>query len=187
MIKKTTEYRTFLLLTLLILTIHPASAQRTISGQFSLNLSAHYNGSLAGAEAFLSQYTLSGYWEAGIGADAFHAPLSNGVQLEYADVAARGGYLFRLAATRSRSLNLYAGGGAFTGIESVDPRKRIPSYLDLGIPSIGFLYGLYAKACLEVFIGPKVAFTLLGGASANFSSRIAWLHPDAGLGIKILL
>ena len=168
MTNKSTKYWVILLLTLL-LTIQPASAQRTMSGQFSLAVSAHYNGSFLGAEAFLSQYTLIGFWEAGVGGDAFTAPLSNGLRLEYADVAARGGYLFRLACTRNRALNLYAGGGALVGIEAIDPRRRIPSYYDLGLPSIGFLY------------------VLGGGLSVNFSSRISHLHPDAELGIKILL
>ena len=184
--QKSTKYWVILLLTLL-LTIQPASAQRTMSGQFSLAVSAHYNGSFLGAEAFLSQYTLIGFWEAGVGGDAFTAPLSNGLRLEYADVAARGGYLFRLVGTRNRALNLYAGGGALVGIEAIDPRMRIPSYYDLGLPSIGFLYGLYAKSQAEVFIGRKVALTLGGGLSVNFSSRISHLHPDAELGIKILL
>lgn len=71
--QNSTKYWVILLLTLL-LTIQPASAQRTMSGQFSLAVSAHYNGSFLGAEAFLSQYTLIGFWEAGVGGDVSLLP-----------------------------------------------------------------------------------------------------------------
>ena len=178
---------TLVLLTLVHISNLTASAQRTMSGQFSLSISAHYNGSFLGAEAFLSQYTLNGYWEVGVNGDAFRTPLSNGNNLEYADVAAKGGYFFRLVGTRSRSLNLYAGGGAFAGIEAIDPRRRLPSYLDSGLKDFSFLYGLYAKGLTELFIGRKVALTATCGLNVNFSSAIAKLHPCYELGIKILL
>ena len=158
---------TLVLLTLVHISNLTASAQRTMSGQFSLSISAHYNGSFLGAEAFLSQYTLNGYWEVGVNGDAFRT--------------------LRLVGTRSRSLNLYAGGGAFAGIEAIDPKRRLPSYLDTGLKDISFLYGLYAKGLTELFIGRKVSLTTACGLNVYFSSAIAKLHPCYEIGIKILL
>ena len=94
----------------------PASAQRTASGQNSLAISALLPGKSVGAEVFFQQYTLNGYWEAGLYGADFSAPLSIGENLRYWDASARGGYQFRIAATRGRWLNWYLGGGIQAGI-----------------------------------------------------------------------
>ena len=95
--------------TLLLFASIPASAQRTISGQSALALSAYYNGTSVSAEAFYQQYTLGGFWETGAIFSDNSLPLSIGGRLYYEHIAAAGGYLWRLAATRSRSCNWYAG------------------------------------------------------------------------------
>ena len=165
----------------------PASAQRTMSGQSSIGLSARYNGSSVGAEAFYGMYTLGGLWDVSLSGDRYTVGISTGSRLEYYDICAKGGYLFRLLATRSRSLNLYAGGGIFAGAELLDPQGRIPSYIDLGAPQTAFLYGIYAETTLEVFLGTRCAFLLTGILPLNFSSPVSMLHYGGQVGFKILL
>ena len=187
MTRKVTKYIWIISLALLFFSLLPASAQRTISGQPSLGLSARYNGSSVGAEAFYSQYTLSGFWEAGLSGDKYMARLSIGHNLDYMDIAAKGGYSFRLVGTRSRSLSLYAGGGAFIGVEWLDPTNKIPAYIDLRMSKVQFLYGLYARAMLEVFLGTHVALTFSGSMPVNFSSKINMLHYGGEFGLKTML
>lgn len=176
-----------LTLILLLVAVHPASAQRTLSGQSALGLSARYNGTSVGAEAFFSQYTLNGYWQAGITGDLFDVPLSAGVEMDYLDVSLKGGYAYRLTGARSRSVNLYGGGGVFAGVEWMDPEIKLPGYIDIGLPSVVFLYGIYARAMVEVFMGTRMALTLSGEVPVNFSSKITMLHWGVLAGIKILL
>ena len=172
---------------LLLFACKPASAQRTVSGQPTLALSAHYTGTSVGAEAFFQQYTLGGFWEAGASFLPFIQPLSSGDGLYTCHIAATGGYLWRLAATRSRSCNWYAGAGALTGIEWLDPFHQLPDYLDLGISEIRFLYGVYAKTVLELFLSPRFAVLALGAVPVNFSSVNGYVHWQAGLGLKFML
>lgn len=173
--------------TLLLFACKPASAQRTISGQPALALSAYYTGTSVGAEAFFQQYTLGGFWEAGAFISDNSLPLSLGGRLNYEHIAAAGGYLWRLAATRSRSCNWYTGAGAYAGIEWLDPLRRMPEYLDLGVADIRFLYGVYAKTLLEVFLAPRFAILVQGAVPVNFSSVTGYVHWQAGLGIKFML
>ena len=167
-------------------TAEPASAQRTASSQNSLAISALLPGKSVGAEAFFQQYTLNGYWEAGLYGADFSAPLSIGDNLRYWDVSARGGYQFRIAATRGRGLNWYLGGGVQAGIEYLDPLRALPSYYDLGRSRISFQYGLYAATVLEIFLGMKVAILVTGELPVSFAPCIKHLHPAAGLGLKYL-
>lgn len=187
MMVKVRQHIGLLTMFLLLVIAYPASAQRTLSGQSAFGLSARYNGTSAGAEAFYSQYTLGGYWLVGIGGDLYDAPLSTGIRLDYTHMGLKGGYAFRLAGTRSRSVNLYGGGGTFIGVELMDPAGKQPKYIDIGLPSVAFLYGIYARVALEVFLGTRVAFTLSGEMPLNFSSKITMLHWGASFGIKILL
>lgn len=173
--------------TLLLFACKPASAQRTISGQPALALSAYYTGTSVGAEAFFQQYTLGGFWEAGAFISDNSLPLSLGGRLNYEHIAAAGGYLWRLAASRSRSCNWYAGTGAYAGIEWLDPLHRMPKYIDLGVADIRFLYGVYAKTLLEVFLAPRFAILVQGAVPVNFSSVTGYVHWQAGLGIKFML
>lgn len=187
MMKRTVLEHITIVTAVLLITALPASAQRTISGQPALGLSARYNGSSVGAEAFFSQYTLSGFWDAGLTGDHYTVPVSTGLMLDYAHVAARGGYAFRIVGTRNRCLSFYGGGGIFAGVEWLDPAKSIPSYIDLGMPSVQFLYGIYARVMLEVFLGTRVALTFSGSVPVNFSSKISMLHYGGEFGLKIML
>ena len=172
---------------LLLFVGKPASAQRTISGQSAFALSAYYTGTSVGAEAFYQQYALGGFWEAGANLSPFIQPLSSGDRLYSCHIAATGGYLWRLAATRSRGFNWYAGAGAFMGVEWLDPMRKLPSYIDLGVADIRFLYGIYAKTVVEVFLAPRFAVILQGAVPVNFSSVAGFIHWQGGLGLKFML
>jgi len=141
MMSKGTKYCMIIGAMLMFFSI-PASAQRTISGQSALGLSARYNGTSVGAEAFYEMYTLNGYWQAGLQGNQYRDLLSNGNSLEYMHALAQGGYLFRLVGTRSRSLSLYGGAGVQLGVEILDVWHRLPRYMDIDRSRYGFIYGL---------------------------------------------
>lgn len=175
-----------ILLTLLtsLLYLTTASAQRTMSGQKSLRVSLLYNGLSVGAEAFYEPYTLTGFWQAGVQGNLYKAGLSTAHSLDYVHALAQGGYQFRLAGTRSRSLNLYAGGGALVGVEILDAWRRLPYYLDLGKSRYAFIYGLYSSAMLEWFVSRQWALVLHAGLPVTFGSAIGALHWNVGIGLK---
>lgn len=170
-----------------LLVIHTASAQRTQSGQPSLRVSSLYNGLSVGAEAFYEQYSLSGYWQTGVSGNHYNAELSTGDRLDYLHLLAQGGYLWRLAGTRSRSLSLYAGGGILAGVELLDPWSTLPGHIVLSQKKTSFLYGMYAQGMLEWFVARKVALLLQASAPVTFGSGIRTLNGNIGLGVKINL
>ena len=158
-----------------------------MSGQSSLCLQSSWTGSSFGAEAFFSQYTLGGFWETGLSAKQYKKDTSAGVDIASLNIAASGNYLFRLVGTRSRSVNLYGGAGAFLGYEAIDPMHRLPSTIQTNLQNGYFLYGLQAKLVAEFFISKSFAFTLNGCVPINFSSPMGWFHYDIGLGMKVML
>ena len=158
-----------------------------MSGQSSLCLQSSWTGSSFGAEAFFSQYTLGGFWDAGLSAKQYRKGTSAGVDINSLNIAASGNYLFRLVGTRSRSVNLYGGAGAFLGYEAIDPMHKMPSTIQTNLKNGYFLYGLQAKLVAEFFISKSFAFTLNGCVPINFSSPMGWFHYDIGLGMKVML
>ena len=158
-----------------------------MSGQSSLCLQSSWTGSSFGAEAFFSQYTLGGFWEAGLSAKQYAKGTSAGVDINSLNIAASGNYLFRIVGTRSRSVNLYGGAGAFLGYEAIDPMHKLPSTIHTNLKNGYFLYGLQAKLVAEFFISKSFAFTLNGCVPINFSSPMGWFHYDIGLGMKVML
>lgn len=179
--------RVLLIGALLLLARQTASAQRTISRQLATYAISYYTGTSVGAEAFCQQYTLDGYWEAGVTVSPYMYPLSTGDILCDMHLAAAGGYLWRLAATRSRSINWYAGAGAFAGVEWCDPFEQLPEYVRLGVADIGFLYGVYAKTTVELFVASRFALVIQGAVPINFSSFTGPFHWHAGVGVKFML
>lgn len=165
----------------------PASAQRTMSGQPSLHISVLYNGPSVCAEAFFSQYTLGGYWQAGVEGKAYNVPVSTGGRLDYIHTVVSSGYMYRVAGTRNRLLNYYMGGRVFLGTEVINPWDRLPDYVSTGYKRVAFLYGVSPRMDLEIFFCRQCAFLLSAGIPINFSSGISWIHYEAGLGLKIVL
>ena len=177
---------TILFLSLALLSF-PASAQRTMSGQSSLCISALYNGSSVCADAFYGQYTLGGFWQAGVDGKLYHVRISTGITLDYIHTVASSGYMCRVAGTRNRLLNLYMGGKIFLGVEITDPWKKLPDYLDTGLADVKFLYGLSPAVSMEIFVSHHFAFTVAAALPVNFSSPISNVHYEAGLGFKVLM
>ena len=177
----------FLILLTSLLYCTTASAQRTMSGQPSLRVSSLYNGLFVGAEAFYEQYTLSGYWQTGVSGNLYKAKLSSGDTLDYLHVIAEGGFLFRLAGTRSRSLNLYAGGGALAGVEMLDPFNFLPEHIALSQKQTAFIYGVYAQGVLEWFVARKFAILLQASSPITFGSSIRIVNGNVGIGLKLNL
>lgn len=165
----------------------PASAQRTMSRQSSLCISAQYNGKSVCADAFYCQYTLGGFWQAGLEGKHYKVAISTGDTLDYIHTVASSGYMCRVAGTRNRIINLYMGGRIFLGTEISDPWSRLPDYLVTGLADYKFLYGLTPAIAMELFISTRCAFTLGAALPVNFSSPISNVHYEAGLGFKVLL
>lgn len=158
-----------------------------MSRQPSLYISAHYNGTSVCADAFFCQYTLAGFWQAGVEGKLYKAAISTGDKLDYIHTVASSGYMCRVAGTRNRVLNLYMGGRVFLGVEMTDPWSRLPDYLDTGLADYKFLYGLTPAVTMELFISTHCAFTLEAALPVNFSSPISNVHYEAGIGFKVLL
>lgn len=158
-----------------------------MNGQPALRLDAILTDSSFGAEAVFSQYTLGGFWEAGISTKQYNTPTSSAFSISSLNVVAEGDYLFRLVGTRNRSVNLYGGAGAFIGYEAVDPLHRIPGTIQTNLKKGYFLYGIQAKLMAEFFISKNVALTVDGCLPVNFSSPIGKFHYDIGVGVKVML
>ena len=165
---------------------HYASAQRTMHGQSSIHAEALFNGRSFGAEVSYGQYTLNGYWDTGISFNDYNENLSTGDRFQYGHLSVKGGYMFRIAGTTSRNISLYGGGGTFLGYELMDPFGRLP-FIETNTNDFRFLYGIYAKINLEVFLIEKTALTLNLALPVNFSSVFEAVHYQTGLGCKILL
>ena len=168
-----------------------ARAQRTMRGESLLTAEAHYPFSSPywmGADLSYGQYLLSSYWKTGICATEYSHPLDGEeLSMGYLHAAAYGEWMYRLAGTRNRCLNLYGGAGAFLGYEAVDAWDLIPSEMKEDYASGYFLYGLSASLELEIFLSRRVAVTLVGRLPVNFSSQFGWLHYHAGAGLRVNL
>ena len=181
------KYKLTLVAILVTICSVSASAQRTMNGQPALRLDAILTDSSFGAEAVFSQYTISGFWEAGVSAKQYATLASSAISISSLNVVAEGDYLFRLVGTRSRSVSLYGGAGAFIGYEVVDPLHRIPGTIQTNLSKGYFLYGLQAKLMAEFFVSRTVALTVDGCVPVNFSSPLRRFHFDVGVGVKIML
>ena len=170
-----------------LLILPTASAQRTQSGQSSLRASLLFNGLSVGAEAFYEQYTLGGYWTVGASGNHYMAGLSTGDTLDYIHALAEGGYLFRLAGTRSRSLSFYTGGGLLAGVEVLDPLSALPGHIVFPSSKYAFLYGMYAQAAVEWFISRRLAIVLEASAPVTFGSGVSVVYWNVGMGVKLNL
>lgn len=171
-----------------ILISYNVMAQRTMPGEKMVGISAGYNFEGTGVSATFGGYTKSGYWQTGLSGDMYNKPLSAGNdRLEYCHIAASGYYMAALARTRSRSFNLYGGGGIFMGYEAVDPFRRLPKSIETNLKNGYFLYGLFAGLESEIFLTRRVALTVTGHFPLNFSSKLDRLHCQAKVGVRIML
>lgn len=151
-----------------------ASAQRTAEGAFFLDLNGSYvpvNG--FGGNLGFGRYTMIGFWETRANA-LFMNYFIDAEAAKCNHYMVQGGYLFRLAASRSRVLNLYGGGGAFIGAATFNTTDAGWSKLsqlakkDWYSQQTSFLYGAYAKVDFEVFFTDTLAFDLAVKAPFGF-------------------
>ena len=155
--------RLFTALILLFSLSFSTYAQRTMNRQNHLAAEVvfPYDFSFAsGGEISWGQYMLSSYWKAWTGLYPDKLVLKSTHSLEYLPIVGGCDYMYRLVSTRSRSVNLYCGGGVFLGYEIYDPFKKIPSYIDTQFPEGTFIYGINANLESEIFISRSVAFLI---------------------------
>ena len=166
------------------------SAQRTMKGQ--LHIGAHASLSAdpqipIGGELSFGSYLLDSYMTGWINVTPDFITLPTTHQLGYIPINVGAEYMYRVAATRSRSVNLYVGGGVFLGWELYDPFRRLPSYIDTGFGNSTFIYGVSASIASEFFITRTVALTLESRMPVSISSKteILKLHLKAGIKVNI--
>lgn len=166
------------------------SAQRTMKGQ--LHIGAHASISAdprvsAGGELSFGSYLLDSYITGWINVTPAYITLPTSHQLGYIPINVGADYMYRVAATRSRSINLYVGGGIFLGWELYDPFKRLPSYIDTGFGNGTFIYGVAPAVASEFFIARTVALSLEARMPVSISSKteILKLHLKAGIKVNI--
>lgn len=177
-------------MSMLAATVFQANAQRTMNGQSAICADVSFNGMSAGITVDYSRYTLNGFWSAGISCNDYKARLSTGGILNgmfrYGHIGLCGGYMFRIAGTRDRSINLYGGGNIFIGAELADPFDKVPYHLAIPMGN-GFLYGIAPEVMVEFFVSTRFAFTATGALPINFSSVAGAVNFNVGAGIKIML
>ena len=166
------------------------SAQRTMKGQLHIGANASISADPripVGGEFSCGSYLLDSYIAGWINVTPDFITLPTGHQLGYVPINVGADYMYRVAATRARSVNLYVGGGVFLGWELYDPFKRVPSYIDTGFGKGNFIYGVAPALESEFFITRTVAVTLGARMPVSISSKteILKLHLKAGFRVNI--
>lgn len=167
-----------------------AHAQRTMSGQDMITLYGYtpMTGSKdLGGELSWGRYMLDFYWKVKADAESSSHRLKTGHTMNACTVTLGSSYMHRLACTRSRSVSLYTGGGIFIGYEIYDPSKKLPKYINTGLPAGNFLYGINANIEGEFFILKTLALVVYAELPVNFSSPLSKVRYRAGAGIRINL
>ena len=166
------------------------SAQRTMKGQYHLAAEAAFAADPripAGVEISFGAYLLDSYVIGWVNVTPDYVTLPTSHQLEYIPINVGADYMYRVAATRARSVNLYVGGGLYLGWELYDPFRKVPSYIDTGFGSGTFIYGVAPALDSEFFITRRLALTLGARMPVSISSKteILKLHLKAGIRINI--
>ena len=174
----------------LISSSQAVSAQRTMKGQLHIGANASISADPripVGGEFSCGSYLLDSYIAGWINVTPDFITLPTGHQLGYVPINVGADYMYRVAATRARSVNLYVGGGVFLGWELYDPFRRLPSYIDTGFGNGAFIYGVSASIASEFFITRTVALTLESRMPVSISSKteILKLHLKAGIKVNI--
>ena len=167
-----------------------ASAQRTMKGQLHIGAQSSLSADPripVGGELSFGSYLLDSYITGWINVTPDYITLPTNHQLEYIPINVGADYMYRVAATRARSVNLYVGGGVFLGWELYDPFKKVPPYIDTGFGKGTFIYGVAPAIDSEFFITRTVALTLGARMPVSISSKteILKLHLKAGIKINI--
>ena len=159
-----------------------AAAQRTTAGQGMLSIEGGYPCAVG---LSWGQYLPSSMWEAGAFAQYRTYHVSPEYSMPYYPAALYGDWMYRVAATRSRAFNLYAGAGVFLGWEFYDPQKTLPDFISSSLSEGAFLYGVNPKIQAELFFTRRMAVILSGSAPINFTSSCAWIQPYGSFGLRL--
>ena len=184
-------FRSVLIACIVLFASSPAaSAQRTMKGQLHIGAQASLSADPRipiGGELSFGSYLLDSHISGWINVTPDYISLPTGHQLGYIPINVGADYMYRVAATRARSVNLYVGGGVFLGWELYDPFKRVPSYIDTGFGKGNFIYGVGPALESEFFITRTVALTLGARMPVSISSKteILKLHLKAGFRVNI--
>lgn len=176
-----------LLLVLLCVPAFAAFGQRTMKGQYFVDVSG---GWIPTATVGTGMYTLSGYWCAGIDGLLMRRKLASGgavldTRLDVYHLRARGGYMYRFVGSRSRAVSLYGGGEAWVGLESVDPFRALPDDIVISIEGNSFVVGVTPRLEAEFYVGRNVALTLGGRLPLAFLSRMRLLTAQGTAGVRV--
>lgn len=138
-----------------------------------------------GGELSFGAYLLNAYMEGWLNVTSDSIILQTSHRLGYIPINAGADYMYRIAATRSRGVNLYVGGGVFLGWEFYDLLKRVPAYIDTGLPAGTVIYGVAPAIDSEFFITRTVAFTLEARSPISISSKTEILKLQLKAGVRI--
>lgn len=167
-----------------------AKAQRTMRYQNILTgqLSVPYakNPDIGGVLSY-GQYTLNGYWSAGIKSIGRTQPEGKYNLLQTQTLRLYGEYMHRLISDRKRIINLYCGGGPFIGYEFYDPFGRLPDHIQKSIEDNAFIYGIKGSIEIEIFLMKKIAFVLGANMPLTFGSESSWFRGNSTAGLRINL
>lgn len=184
----------------------PASAQRTAAGSSFASLQYDVPAGGRGISAGCGRYSLDFLWRAELSVtDRIHeggavvtddsgSPVClDGTQARFdrMHIAAGADVMYRIAASYSRGLNAYAGGGVFLGM--ADYALATPDAKGEGTCGLGpeFIYGMKLSSELEVFLARRTAIILC--AQARISPPTAYdsatgssaFLPMLGAGVRV--
>lgn len=177
-----------MLLALLVVPAFSAFGQRTMKGQIFAEMAGCWT---PGATLGAGGYTISGYWCAGAEGLLMRRSLAMGgeAMAEHLDIyhlKARGGYMYRFVGTRSRAVNLYGGGEAWVGLETLDPFHTMPDDIVLSIDDgNSFVFGVTPRLEAEFFLGNHFAIVLGGRVPVAFLSRLRMFNYQGTVGFRI--
>lgn len=183
----------------LLVIAFPASAQRTMRGQYFFG--ADYLGCVAGDSGMGGSVTFGQYLEhSRYDAGVVYMKKQTDEEQVYSPILAYGDWMYRLASSSTHGFNLYAGLFATMGYEAAPAREvaaeggEVPheetaapaSYSDpYAVP--GFMMGAGARMDAEIFLGRSVALAFGVSAPLNFlsSNELASVNVHAGLRINL--
>lgn len=210
--------RTILIAALVFLTAASSFAQRTVIGQSFVGVNAgmslkpaivgtaEWPGKAMAFGAEYGRYTRIGYWGVGASfADQVKKLQDYDLNLPYTDISAFGHYMFRIAGSRSRAVNLYGGAGAGLGLQIMDrgnycgdyeftitqkqysggETKTVSKTLSSG--DMFFLLDIFASAEGEFFFTPKIAFVLRATVGVEPLTKFDALRLQATGGFRFNL
>lgn len=173
-----------------------ASAQRAAEGRLFLDVSpsATFHSSPSGGISFgVGAYREVSFWRGALSVmdymQGVKATDGSSHRYDYVNVTADFDWMWRVAGSYSRVVNLYLGAGAFIGADIPQVLVRLPEqYLFSG--GTCFIYGVSPSVLLEIYMSKRCALTLSGKSPFSFGKSMQYNHlwgGQASLGVRIVL